>query len=129
MKRFIQLLAVLALILTGCQKKEASFKSVDVEEFATLMQDPNNQLLDVRTVAEYNEGHLPGCININVLDEANFPLVADSMLVKERPVLLYCRSGKRSKVAANILSKKGYQVIELFTGFNGWKESGKEIEK
>ena len=129
MKRIFQLFAVLALTLTACGQKQAPFKSVNVDEFATLMQDPNNQLLDVRTVAEYTEGHLPGCININVLDEAGFLVFADSMLVKERPVLLYCRSGKRSKKAALILSKKGYEVIELSTGFNGWKEAGREIEK
>ena len=83
---------------------------------------------DVRTVAEYSEEHIPGSININVLDE-QFAVVADSTLRKDAPVALYCRSGKRSKKAAAILSKKGYTVYELDKGFTGWKQAGKETEK
>jgi rhodanese-related sulfurtransferase len=55
--------------------------------------------------------------------------VADSTLRKDAPVALYCRSGKRSKKAAAILSKKGYTVYELDKGFTGWKQAGKETEK
>ena len=65
---------------------------------------------------------------INVLDE-QFAVVADSTLRKDAPVALYCRSGKRSKKAAAILSKKGYTVYELDKGFTGWKQAGKETEK
>lgn len=97
-------------------------------EFATLIADPEIQRLDVRTVAEYSEEHIPGSININVLDE-QFAVVADSTLRKDAPVALYCRSGKRSKKAAAILSKKGYTVYELDKGFTGWKQAGKETEK
>ena len=86
------------------------------------------QRLDVRTVAEYSEEHIPGSININVLDE-QFAAVADSTLQKDKPVALYCRSGKRSKKAADILSKRGYTVYDLGSGFNGWKAAEKETEK
>ena len=48
---------------------------------------------------------------------------------KQKTVCLYCRSGNRSKRAAAILSKNGYNVIELSTGFNGWKNAGKPIKK
>jgi len=48
---------------------------------------------------------------------------------KDKPIALYCRSGKRSKKAAAILSRKGYKVYELDKGFIGWKEAGKETEK
>lgn len=82
----------------------------------------------VRTVAEYSEEHIPGSININVLDE-QFAAIADSTLQKDKPIALYCRSGKRSKKAAAILSRKGYKVYELDKGFIGWKEAGKETEK
>ena len=67
-------------------------------------------------------------ININVLDE-QFAAIADSTLQKDKPIALYCRSGKRSKKAAAILSRKGYKVYELNTGFIGWKAAGKETEK
>ena len=89
-----------------------------------MIADPEIQRLDVRTVAEYSEEHIPGSININVLDE-QFAVVADSTLRKDAPVALYCRSKK----AAAILSKKGYTVYELDKGFTGWKQAGKETEK
>lgn len=114
--------------LFSCQQKAGDFKSVSVDEFATLIADPEVQRLDVRTVAEYSEGHIPGSINVNVLDDA-FEAVADSVLQKDKPVAVYCRSGKRSKKAAGILSKKGYTIYDLDKGFIGWEGAGKEVEK
>lgn len=99
-----------------------------VEEFASFIQDKEVQRLDVRTLIEYSEGHIPGSININVLDNS-FAAMADSTLQKDKPVALYCRSGKRSQKAAAILSQKGYTIYELDKGFNGWLEAGKETEK
>lgn len=125
-------IAIFGLCLAGlfaCREESGNFKSLSADEFATLIADPAVQLLDVRTVAEYSEGHIPGSININVLNEKDFSDVADSLLQKERPVALYCRSGKRSKRAATILSKKGYKVFELSTGFQGWQEGGRETEQ
>ena len=55
--------------------------------------------------------------------------LADSTLQKDKPVALYCRSGKRSKKAAAILSEKGYKVYELDKGFNAWQEAGEKVEK
>lgn len=78
-------------------------------------------------MAEYSEGHIPGTININVLDDS-FAAMADSTLQKDKPVALYCRSGKRSKKAAVILSEKGYKVYELDKGFNAWQEAGESRE-
>lgn len=113
--------------LFSCQQK-GDFKSVSVDEFSSLIANPEIQRLDVRTVAEYSESHIPGSININVLDKT-FAEIADSTLQKDKPVALYCRSGKRSKKAAAILSGKGYVVYDLDEGFEGWKKAGKEIEE
>lgn len=114
--------------LFSCQQKGGDFKTVPADEFATVIADPEVQRLDVRTVAEYSEGHIPGSMNINVLDKG-FEAVADSTLQKDKPVAVYCRSGKRSKKAAAILSGKGYKVYDLDKGFIGWEEAGKEVEK
>lgn len=114
--------------LFSCQPKGGNFKSLPVDEFATLIADPEVQRLDVRTVAEYSEGHIAGSINVNVLDK-EFEKVAVDVLQKDKPVALYCRSGKRSKQAATILSEKGYKVYELDKGLNAWQEAGKETEK
>lgn len=113
--------------LFSCQQK-GGFESMNVEDFDALIQDEGMQRLDVRTLAEYSEGHIAKTININVMDDS-FSSMADSLLQKDRPVAVYCRSGKRSKKAAAILSKKGYKVFELDKGFNSWQEAGKEIEK
>ena len=115
--------------LFSCQQSERDPRwKVPVKEFASLIEDASVQRLDVRTMAEYSEGHIPGTININVLDDS-FAVMADSTLQKDKPVALYCRSGKRSKKAAAILSEKGYKVYELDKGFNAWQEAGEKVEK
>lgn len=122
----------LCLLLTmffSCQQKHNDFATMSVDDFAEVINNPTVQRLDVRTVAEYSEGHIPGSLNINVLDDEHFTSMADSALDKNRPVALYCRSGKRSKKAARILSGKGFKVYELATGFNGWKEAGQAVER
>lgn len=121
------LLALFAGLFIACQMQDAPFRSVSAEQFATLIADPAVQRLDVRTVAEYSEGHIPGSINLNVLDES-FASMADSVLQRSTPVALYCRSGKRSKKAAKILADKGYEVIELDKGFQAWTADGLPVE-
>lgn len=119
--------AVFFSSLFSCQPK-GDFKTLPVEEFASFIQDKEVQRLDVRTLVEYSEGHIPGSININVLDES-FVAMADSTLQKDKPVALYCRSGKRSQKAAELLSAKGYRISELEKGFNAWQQAGKEVDK
>lgn len=113
--------------LFSCQQK-GDFKSMTVEEFDTFIQSEDVQRLDVRTLAEYSEGHITKTVNINVMDDS-FAVMADSLLQKDKPVAVYCRSGKRSKKAATILSEKGYKIFELDKGFSAWQAAGKEIEK
>lgn len=125
-----QLFAVFFLLIStlfSCQQPKADFKSLSVADFDSFIKADDVQRLDVRTLAEYSEGHIPGAVNINVLDDS-FAAMADSTLQKEKPVALYCRSGKRSKKAAEILSKRGYKVYELDKGFNAWQQEAKEIE-
>lgn len=130
MSRMNQLFAGFFLLISSffsCQQPKADFKSLSVNDFDSFMKVGDVQRLDVRTLAEYSEGHIPGAININVLDNS-FAAMADSTLRKDRPVALYCRSGKRSKKAAEILSKRGYKVYELDKGFNAWQQAAKDIE-
>ena len=97
-------------------------------EFAEAVADTSYVVLDVRTPAEYAEGHIPGTrFNIDVLED-NYTETALKTLPKDKPVALYCRSGNRSKNAARILAENGYQVLELGTGFRGWTAAGKKIE-
>lgn len=105
------------------------FKTVDVDEFSKFITDTTVSLLDVRTQAEHAEGFIPGThFNIDVLED-NYTETALKNLPKDKPVALYCRSGNRSKNAARILAEKGYEVVELGSGFRGWVVAGKSIEK
>ena len=113
--------------LFGQSKQE--FRSVDVGEFAATMADTTYIVLDVRTPAEYAEGHIPGTdLNID-MRSSNFTQEALAKLPKERPVALYCRSGNRSKTAAKILAQNGYKIVELGSGILGWTEAGMAVEK
>lgn len=124
---FIFFICVFSLGMMACTGKKAEkFKSLSSDQFEELIQDKTIQLVDVRTVAEYSEGHIPGSININVLDDS-FGAAADELLQKDRPVAVYCKSGRRSRNAANILVKKGFKVYNLDKGILDWKELGKEI--
>ena len=107
--------------LFGCQAQSSKYKTVGVDEFATIIADTTVVRLDVLTANEYAEGHIDGAINIDVLG-ADFESKALQTLPKEKMIALYCRSGNRSKRAAKILADKGYQVVELSTGYMGWKK-------
>lgn len=109
--------------------RQQPYRSVDVEEFATLIANKEVILLDVRTADEYAEGHIPDVVfNIDVLKE-DFTSLAEKHLDKDKTIALYCRSGNRSKTAARSLTELGYDVIELNSGIKGWAESGRKIEK
>lgn len=113
----------------ACISKNIKYKNLTAGQFQELINDSNVQLVDVRTVAEFTEGHIPGSLNIDVKDETGFPLAVDDLLDKQRPVAVYCRSGHRSRNAAELLSKKGYKVYNLDKGILHWMEEGREIEK
>jgi rhodanese-related sulfurtransferase len=115
---------------TGQQQpqKVEEFRSVSVEEFAQVITDTSVVLLDVRRLDEHEAGHIAGTtLHIDVL-QPSFDSLAVASIKPESTVALYCRSGNRSKRAASALTAKGYQVIELASGYNGWVQAGKEVE-
>lgn len=114
--------------LLSCQSSKPGFRSVSVDEFQHLIADSSVIRLDVRTAKEFDEGHIPNAVNIDVL-QPDFLQKSLSSLPCKRTIAVNCRSGKRSKKAAELLAKKGYKVVELDTGFNGWIEEGKEVTK
>ena len=123
------LLATIILAgLLSCQSSKPGFRSVSVDDFQHIITDSSVIRLDVRTAKEYDEGHIPNAVNIDVL-QSDFLQKALSSLPRNRTIAVNCRSGKRSKKAAELLAKKGYKVVELDAGFNGWIEEGKEVTK
>lgn len=89
-------------------------------------KDPNLFLLDVRTPQEYAEGHVPGAVNVPH-DQLASRLAE---VPKDKDVVLYCRSGRRAGLAADVLSANGYQRLSHLEGdMNAWVEKGRAVEK
>ena len=116
MKRFIPILMML-LLLTGCgaQSSETTYRQISV----TMMEEETEYIiLDVRTAEEYSEKHIPGAINIanESIGTEDIPELPD----KDQLILVYCRSGNRSKQASEKLVKLGYTNIVEIGGINSW---------
>lgn len=114
----------------ACTSKNIKYKNLTAGQFQELLNDSNIQLVDVRTADEFAEGHIAGSLNMDVKDEKGFPLAVDEQLDKEKPVAVYCRSGRRSRQAADLLTQKGFKkVYNLDKGILNWMEEGREIER
>lgn len=128
MRRFLALALVLVLCLTGCNagiSKESAttvmtgYKQISQDEAKAMMaRDDGHIIVDVRRQDEYDAGHIPGAI-----------LIPNESIDKERPkelpdleqiILVYCRSGRRSKEASEKLAKMGYTNIYEFGGIITW---------
>ena len=126
----IALLLVIAVVVVWAMSgQNAAYKTVNVEAFEELISQRDNvQLLDVRTQAEYDEGHLETALLIDVNGES-FLADAEAQLQKDKTVAVYCRSGRRSASAAEKLSKDGFDVVNLDGGITAWIEAGKDTVK
>lgn len=125
MKKIVLLLILVSAF--SCQPKAQSenVKIVSKEQFAEKMNTGDVQLIDVRTANEYAEGHIKNAQNIDVLQAASFKEQIQN-LDKEKPIMVYCRSGKRSAKAANILEENGFKnIVDLDGGYLAWKKSNK----
>ena len=114
MKKILPLI-LSALALTACSSSgsENSYEQLSMyKALSQMAKEENYILLDVRTIEEYNDGHIPGAINI-----ANESIRTDEIAElpdKEQRIYVYCRSGNRSKQAAKKLVKLGYtNIIEI----------------
>ena len=112
------------LVLTACgqnseNKQEVVYMNITAAEAKELMDTQDGYvILDTRTQSEYDEGHIPGAIVIphdEILEKAESVLKDKSQLI-----LVYCRSGRRSKLAAEDLVKLGYTNIKEFGGIIDW---------
>ena len=120
MKRFIPLLMAL-LFLSGCGavSAEKTYRQITMEEAVTMMEEETGYtILDVRTAEEYSEKHIPGAINI--ANESIGTEDIPELLDKDQLILVYCRSGNRSKQASEKLVKLGYTNIVEIGGINSW---------
>jgi len=120
MRRIIPLLFSL-LLLAGCGGGEgvASYRQISQEEAKEMMDTQEVIILDVREQDEYDSGHIPGAalLPVGTIDEDTAAAVIPE---KDSTVLVYCRSGNRSKTASATLAELGYTEIYEFGGIKTW---------
>ncbi len=131
----------LALGATGCSSTTAEVSVTDgptvsaapavgealsAGDFAAALKLPGTTILDVRTPAEFAEGHLPGAINMDV-EDPSFPQMA-ATLDPSGTYAVYCRSGNRSGVAVDYLAGQGFtSIYHLDGGIQDWDDAGGEV--
>ena len=116
------ILAVLLLTACGQAKendREAVYVNITAKEAKEIMDtEAGYIILDVRTQEEYDGGHIPGAIQIS---HEEIEARAEEVLTdKDQVILVYCRSGRRSKIAAEALTELGYTNIKEFGGIIDW---------
>lgn len=116
------IMAMSATQISSCNSND-NITSVSAPEFDKEIKANSVQLLDVRTPQEYAEGHIDGAFNINIQSD-DFRQRAEKELSKDSTILVYCRSGRRSMEAAEMLTKLGYKVVNLKGGIIEWKGDG-----
>lgn len=102
--------------------------NVNAKEAAKILNDTTIFVLDVRTPAEYEEGHIPRAVLVPVYELAD--KIDEISKYKNQPVFVYCRSGNRSAVALRILTKQGFtNIVHLKSGIRSWINEGFELDK
>lgn len=120
MKKLFVFIAVVFVLAFGYAASAQSDKGISSKKFERLMKKQNAVIIDVRTEAEFSEGYIPGATLIDVNKEEDF-LKQISGLDKNARYLLYCRSGKRSEKALNLMKQNGFIKVEhLKGGYSGW---------
>ena len=113
---------IATLFLVGCAvpaEQEISYRQITMDKAVAMMKEEEGYIiLDVRTAAEFDEKHIPGAINIpnEAIGTDAIPELPD----KDQLILVYCRSGNRSKQASEKLVKLGYTNVVEFGGIIDW---------
>ena len=126
MKKLLTCLLATLGLTTACAKQ--NFENADVQEFAELIADTNVVVLDVRSAAEFAEGHIQRAILIDQ-GQSDFVEKAKATLPTDKKIAVYCRSGRRSANAAGILADIGYQCVNLKGGIIAWQEANMPVTK
>ena len=123
MKRLVLAFFVIIVLLTGCahpsNSSAASYKQITQEKAKEMMaKDDGHIIVDVRRQDEYDEGHIPGALLIP--NESITDKQPDELPDLNQIILIYCRSGRRSKEASQKLADMGYTNVYEFGGINTW---------
>ena len=121
MKRILALILVMLLVLTGCggTTVESTYQQITQEEAKNMMDTQEVTVLDVREQDEFDAGHIPGALLLPV-GSITKERAAAVIPKTDSVVLVYCRSGNRSKTASKALADLGYSNVYEFGGINTW---------
>ena len=121
MKRILALIFAMLLVLTGCGETTAenSYQQITQEEAKEMMDTQEAIVLDVREQHEYESGHILGAVLLPV-GTITEDTAAAVIPEPDSVVLVYCRSGNRSKTASQALADLGYTNVYEFGGINDW---------
>ena len=114
--------------LNGRVVTDEDVVNMEVKEFAELITDSSVVILDVRKADEFAESHIKGAILIDQF-QSDFVEQAQAKLPKEKTIVIYCRSGRRSTNAAGKLADVGYKCVNLKGGILAWKEAKMPVIK
>ena len=120
MKSLPVILIVLVAALFFTQKNGGGYKQISQDEAKKMMDDGGVIILDVREQQEYESAHIPNAILLpvgSITEQTAAEVIPD----KETVVLVYCRSGNRSKTASALLAELGYGKVYEFGGITSWK--------
>ena len=109
---------------SACGQK--NYDDAEVEAFAAIVAQHDVVVVDVRTPAEFAEGHILNAVNIDVRQDG-FMEKARVLLPRELRLAIYCRSGRRSAEAAAMLADAGYRVVNLSGGITAWTDAGNAV--
>ena len=126
MKKLLTCLLATLGLTTACGQQ--NFENADVQEFAELIADSNVVVLDVRTAAEFAEGHIQRAILIDQ-GQSDFVEKAKATLPTDKTIAVYCRSGRRSANAAGRLADVGYKCVNLKGGIIAWQGANMPVTK
>lgn len=131
MKKIFIAMAAFASLAFACNIKAQQrkmYRDASVEQFEQMICSDTIQVLDVRTMPEYRQGHLAGAMLIDFKADT-FITACRQHLDKARPIAIYCRSGRRSAAAAQALAQEGYNVTNMLGGIVEWQSKGKSVER
>ena len=115
------LISLITFGLTACGgENKGSYEQITPEQAKTIMDTETDYIIiDARTVEEFSEGHIEGAVLLNYEDIKSKAHVV--LPDKQQLILVYCRSGRRSKIASEELASLGYTNVKEFGGIIDWK--------
>lgn len=126
----LKTLIILSLAITASlfAQSGSNTQHLTAAEFKTAVESKKYLLIDVRTPEEFAVGHIAGAINISVNDP-DFAKTVKAKTSKQKLVAIYCRSGRRSKLAISAIEPLKLQIVELNEGITSWQQAGYKIGK